>query len=94
MSCNQAGIIVSGQFTLQCRLSHPQTTGEKQVLDQILTLNIPERTVHIFLSREELLMSASISIVIFDAVQINRRIALEVKDGVCLTLSDIHSTSN
>jgi hypothetical protein len=59
-----------------------------------LTLNIPERTVHIFLSREELLMSASISIVIFDAVQINRRIALEVKDGVCLTLSDIHSTSN
>jgi hypothetical protein len=27
-------------------------------------------------------------------VQINRRIALEVKDGVCLTLSDIHSTSN
>lgn len=39
-------------------------------------------------------MSASISIVIFDAAQINRRMALEVKDGVVRTLSDIHSTSN
>lgn len=39
-------------------------------------------------------MSASISIVIFDAAQINRRIALEMKDGVVLTLSDIHSTPN
>lgn len=39
-------------------------------------------------------MSASIATVIFDAAQINRRIAVEVKDGVALTLSDIHSTSN
>lgn len=60
----------------------------------ILTLNIPRRIFHTFLSKEGLLMSASIATVIFDAAQINRRIAVEVKDGVALTLSDIHSTSN
>lgn len=51
-------------------------------------------TVHTSLSKEGLLMSVSISIVIFDATQISKRIALEVKDGIALTLSDIHSTSN
>lgn len=59
-----------------------------------MPLIIPRMTVHISLSKEGLLMSVSISIVIFDATEISRRIALEVKDGVALTLSDIHSTSN
>lgn len=57
-------------------------------------LNIPRRTVHILLSKEGLLMKASVSVVICDAAQIEGRMALEMKDGVALTLPYSHSASD
>ena len=77
MSCNKANLIASGQPTQHYRFGHSQITGEK-IVYWILILNIPRRTVHILLSKEGFLMSASIFIVICEAAQINRRIALEV----------------